>query len=52
MMRALNFRGAYLEYVPNYPVAAYRIDDEMANNPQFKDFVEVSPNLSFFASFR
>jgi hypothetical protein len=38
----LNSRDAYLEYVPNYPIAAYRIDDEMANNPQFKDFVDVS----------
>lgn len=38
---ALNFRDAYLEYIPNYPIAAYRIDDEMANNPAFKGFVEV-----------
>ena len=38
----LNFREAYLEYIPNYPIAAYRIDDEMENNPQFKAFVEVS----------
>ena len=37
----LNFREAYLEYIPNYPIAAYRIDDEMANNPSFKAFVEV-----------
>lgn len=37
----LNFRGAYLEYIPNYPIAAYRIEDEMARNPRFKDFVEV-----------
>ncbi|KAI0794364.1 Dbl domain-containing protein [Fomes fomentarius] len=36
----LNFREAYMEYIPNYPIAAYRIDDEMANNPQFKGFVE------------
>ncbi|KAI0792219.1 Dbl domain-containing protein [Abortiporus biennis] len=36
----LNFREAYMEYIPNYPIAAYRIDDEMANNPQFKAFVE------------
>jgi hypothetical protein len=36
----LNFRDAYLDYIPNYPIAAYRIDDEMANNSQFKDFVE------------
>jgi hypothetical protein len=39
---ALNFREAYMEYIPNYPIAAYRIDDEMANNPAFKDFVNVS----------
>ncbi len=39
----LNFREAYMEYIPNYPIAAYRIDDEMANNPQFKAFVDVSP---------
>ena len=25
---AFNFRHAYMEYVPNYPIAAYRIDDE------------------------
>ncbi|KAG6909363.1 hypothetical protein DXG01_000802 [Tephrocybe rancida] len=37
---ALQFRDAYLEYIPNYPIAAYRIDDEMANNPAFKAFVE------------
>ncbi|KZT00585.1 Dbl domain-containing protein [Laetiporus sulphureus 93-53] len=36
----LNFRDAYLEYIPNYPIAAYRIDDEMANNSSFKSFVE------------
>ncbi|OJA14150.1 hypothetical protein AZE42_12090, partial [Rhizopogon vesiculosus] len=36
----LNFRDAYMEYVPNYPIAAYRIDDEMANNIEFKTFVE------------
>ena len=37
----LNFREAYMEYIPNYPIAAYRIYDEMANNPQFKAFVDV-----------
>lgn len=37
----LNFRDAYLEYVPNYPIAAYRIDDEMGTNPAFKTFVDV-----------
>lgn len=39
---ALNFRDAYMEYIPNYPIAAYRIDEEMANNPLFKQFVNVS----------
>ena len=39
---ALNFRDAYLEYIPNYPIAAYRIDSERANNPDFKAFIDVS----------
>jgi hypothetical protein len=30
-----------MEYIPNYPIAAYRIDDEMANSPVFKNFVDV-----------
>ncbi|KAL0567525.1 Rho guanine nucleotide exchange factor [Marasmius crinis-equi] len=37
---ALSFRSAYMEYIPNYPIAAYRIDDELAINPGFKRFVE------------
>lgn len=38
---ALNWREAYMEYVTNYPIAEYRIVDEMNNNPAFKAFVEV-----------
>lgn len=38
---ALNFRDAYMEYIPNYPIAKFRIDDEMANNEAFKNFVDV-----------
>lgn len=38
---ALSFREAYMEYIPNYPIAAYRIDDEIANNFEFKTFVDV-----------
>lgn len=34
---------AYMEYIPNYPIAAYRIDEEMAANPLFKEFVAVCP---------
>ena len=30
-----------LEYIPHYPIAAFRIDDEMANNPSFKAFIDV-----------
>ncbi len=45
---ALNFRDAYMEYIPNYPIAAYRIDDEMNNNPAFKQFVEVSGGENIF----
>jgi RHO1 GDP-GTP exchange protein 1/2 len=41
MDAALNFRDAYMEYIPNYPRAAYRIDEEMATNPAFKAFVDV-----------
>ena len=38
---ALNWRDAYMEYVPNYPISHYRIDDEMNTNPLFKTFAEV-----------
>lgn len=37
---ALNFREAYMEYIPNYPIAEYRIGDEMENNLAFRTFVE------------
>ncbi|EJD48095.1 Dbl-like domain-containing protein [Auricularia subglabra TFB-10046 SS5] len=39
---ALNWREAYMEYIPHYPIAAYKIDEEMATNPSFKTFVEQS----------
>ena len=38
---ALNWHDAYMEYVPNYPISHYRIDDEMQTNPAFKAFAEV-----------
>lgn len=31
-----------MEYIPNYPIAAYRIDDEIATNEEFRKFVNVS----------
>jgi hypothetical protein len=37
----LNFRDAYLDYIPNYPIGVYRIDTELATNPAFKSFYEV-----------
>lgn len=38
---ALNWREEYMEYITNYPIAKYRIDDEVADNPMFKEFWEV-----------
>ena len=43
MDAALNWREAYTEYVPNYPISHYRIDDEMQTNPDFKAFADVCP---------
>ncbi|KAG6899149.1 hypothetical protein C0993_000239 [Termitomyces sp. T159_Od127] len=40
MHAVLQFKQAYQKYIPNYPLAAYRIDDEIQNNPAFKKFIE------------
>ncbi|KIJ55471.1 hypothetical protein M422DRAFT_151724 [Sphaerobolus stellatus SS14] len=37
---ALNWRDAYMDFIPHYPIAAYRVDDEIACNAAFKTFVE------------
>ncbi|KAE9411081.1 hypothetical protein BT96DRAFT_247819 [Gymnopus androsaceus JB14] len=37
---ALNWQEAYMEYIPNYPIAAYLIDSQMSLNPAFKEFVQ------------
>ncbi|KZP01565.1 Dbl-like domain-containing protein [Calocera viscosa TUFC12733] len=37
---ALNWRDAYMEYVPHYPIAEYKIDRELATNQAFKDFFD------------
>ena len=47
---ALNWHDAYMEYVPNHPIAHYRIDEEMNKNPAFKAFAEVC-NISQIWSF-
>jgi hypothetical protein len=39
---ALNWTDAYMEYIPHHPIATYRVDDELANNLDFKKFIEVS----------
>ncbi|KAH8826429.1 CNH domain-containing protein [Flagelloscypha sp. PMI_526] len=36
----LQFREAYLEYIPNCPIATWRINNEMRNNPSFRAFVD------------
>ena len=38
---ALNFREAYMAFIPNNPIAHYRIEEEMQNNPVFKAFADV-----------
>ncbi|KAG6901527.1 hypothetical protein C0995_010826, partial [Termitomyces sp. Mi166 len=37
---SLQFREAYQDYISNYPIVAYKIDDEMVKNSAFKAFVE------------
>ena len=37
----LNFREAYMEYIPNYPIASHRIDEELQGNKPFRAFVDV-----------
>jgi len=37
-----------MEYIPNYPMASYRIDEEKANNLPFKTFHDVRFNSSLF----
>ena len=44
---ALNFREAYMEYIPNYPIAEHRIDDEIAHNALFKHFYDVRPPFTY-----
>lgn len=39
---ALNWNEAYLEYMPHYPIAKAKIDDERNRNVKFKTFLEVS----------
>ncbi|KAG6872317.1 hypothetical protein C0995_010920 [Termitomyces sp. Mi166 len=36
----LDFREAYLDYIPNYPIAEYRIEEEAERNPRFREFTE------------
>ncbi|KAG9075486.1 hypothetical protein FS749_012835, partial [Ceratobasidium sp. UAMH 11750] len=43
---ALNWRDAYMVYIPHYPIAEYMFDEEKANNKDFKDFVERQTRVS------
>lgn len=38
---ALTWQDAYLEYGPHYPIAAFRIQEELGNNQAFKAFHDV-----------
>jgi hypothetical protein len=37
----LNAREAYVAYIENYPMAVYRVEEEMESNATFADFLEV-----------
>ena len=41
---ALNWQDAYMEYVPHYPLAKLKVEEERNSNPSFADFLKV--NLS------
>ncbi|KAG9103502.1 hypothetical protein FRC06_010384 [Ceratobasidium sp. 370] len=43
---ALNWRDAYMVYIPHYPIAEYTLDEEKANNKEFKAFVERQTRVS------
>ncbi|QRV73994.1 Rho1 guanine nucleotide exchange factor 1 [Ceratobasidium sp. AG-Ba] len=43
---ALNWRDAYMVYIPHYPIAEYTVDEEKANNKEFKAFVERQTRVS------
>lgn len=42
---ALNWHEAYMEYVPNEPIALAKVDEEKANNPAFRHFIEAVSTL-------
>jgi hypothetical protein len=44
----MNFLELYPNYVTNYPIAAYMIEHEKANNTRFKEFYDV--RKSFFCN--
>ncbi|KAG8763381.1 hypothetical protein FRC11_004256 [Ceratobasidium sp. 423] len=37
---ALNWRDAYMIYIPHYPIAEYLVDSQKAENKEFKEFIE------------
>lgn len=39
---ALHWHEAYMEYMPHYPIAKAKIDEEKARNPAFTAFLDVS----------
>ncbi|KAG8687195.1 hypothetical protein FRC09_013647, partial [Ceratobasidium sp. 395] len=43
---ALNWRDAYMVYIPHYPIAEYMFDEEKTNNKEFKAFIERQTRVS------
>lgn len=38
---ALNWQDAYMEYVTHYPIAKIKVQEEIARNANFRDFLDV-----------
>lgn len=43
---ALNWNEAYMEYMPNFPIAKAKVDDEKRRNPAFAAFLDVSTSTN------
>ncbi|CAE7225248.1 unnamed protein product, partial [Rhizoctonia solani] len=42
---ALNWRDAYMTYIPHYPIAEYSLNSQKAENKEFEAFIEVFTSL-------
>ncbi len=45
---AVDWGDAYIRYIINYPIASSRVRRELATNPRFASFVEVSSGFNVY----